>query len=118
MARKLTKEELGELGGDPRWNKVLRLVSGVYLTNTISMGFMDEAEILLGELGLKNGKVKNKIDNANKSFEVFIDAFVQMMGEEDVRNFVADYREVERALRKFVLADLYEEPRGGDDNRS
>lgn len=102
---KLTKEQRDELVKLPVFKKTNKLVSGVYLVNSIAMDWMDEVEFDLRDLGLRSGKIKSKIDNLNKSFDAFIDAFEKMMNVDAKHYFAEDYESVEKALRKYVDGD-------------
>lgn len=103
---KLTKEQRDELVKLPVFEKINRLVSGVYLINSISMNWVDEVEFALRDMGLRSGKIKSKIDNLNTSFDAFVTAFEQMMSVDAKQYFVEDYKSVEQALRKFVEGDI------------
>lgn len=99
---KLTKEQRDKLRQLPEFEKVNRLVSGVYLLNSIAMDFADESELILKSFGLRSGKIKSTIDNLNNSFDQFVSKFDEMMNCDTRKLFAEDYESVKVALRKFV----------------
>lgn len=107
---KLTKEQRDELVKLPVFKKINKLVSGVYLVNSIAMNWADEVEYDLRDMGLRSGSIKSKIDNLNKSFDAFITTFEKLMDVDARHYFSEDYKNVEKALRSFVD--------GNDDNEN
>ena len=99
---KLTKEQRDELVKLPVFKKINKLVSGVYLVNSIAMSWVDEVEFDLRDLGLRSGSIKSKIDNLNKSFDAFVTAFEKLMNVDARHYFAEDYESVGKALRAYV----------------